>query len=69
MINISKDCKDFILKLLERNKDERIGSKYDEPKPKQEIRKHPWFKGCDWENLKKQKGEMTGHVDTYVKSI
>ena len=46
-IHISDECKDFISKLLIKNKDERLGSKNDFD----EIKAHPWFKCINFDDL------------------
>ncbi|OLY80282.1 putative serine/threonine protein kinase IRE, partial [Smittium mucronatum] len=43
---ISPEARDFILKLLDRNPDKRLGSKGSD-----EVKSHPFFKGIDWSNL------------------
>lgn len=49
-ISMSKECKDFILKCLKKNPDERLGAKNGV----QDIIGHPWFKGIDANNVLKK---------------
>lgn len=49
-INISADGKDFILKLLKKRPEERLGSK-----GANEIKAHRWFSNIDWDLLAEKK--------------
>ena len=48
-VKISKEAEDLIMKLIN-NSNERLGLKGAD-----EIKRHPFFKGIDWENLRKTK--------------
>ena len=48
-VKISKEAEDLIMKLIN-NSNERLGLKGAE-----EIKRHPFFKGIDWENLRNTK--------------
>lgn len=48
---ISSDAKDFISGLLQKDPKERLGSKNDID----EIKKHPWLKDIDWNELYNRK--------------
>ena len=50
-INLSEDAKDVIRKLLEKNPKKRLGSQSGI----EEIKKHPFFKGVDWDNIRNKK--------------
>jgi serine/threonine protein kinase len=43
-----KEASDLILKLLEKNPENRIGSKKDA----EDIMEHPYFEGINWDELK-----------------
>lgn len=43
---VSKDAEDLLLKLLIKDPEKRLGSKN-----KEDIKRHPFFKGLDWEKL------------------
>ncbi|EAY02367.1 AGC family protein kinase [Trichomonas vaginalis G3] len=47
-MNASKDCIDFIQKLLVSDPKKRLGAESID-----EIKHHPWFNGIDWDNLDK----------------
>mmetsp|Transcript_5153 Transcript_5153/g.4372 ORF Transcript_5153/g.4372 Transcript_5153/m.4372 type:complete len:90 (-) Transcript_5153:37-306(-) len=49
-IPISEDGKDFILKLLNKSEEERMGTNGVE-----EIKNHKWFADINWEDLSKKK--------------
>jgi len=46
---ISDKCKNFILKLLDRDPSTRIGAKN-----KDELKKDPFFEGIDWKKLERK---------------
>ena len=50
----SKECKSLCAKLLERNPDKRLGGG---PLDGAEIRRHPFFKGIDWDLLRARQVE------------
>lgn len=50
-IEMSDDCCDIILRLLDKDPGSRFGTKGDE----EEIRKHSWFKDIDWKELERKK--------------
>ena len=50
-VKISDNCKDIILKLLNKNQHKRLGSEADSL----EVLSHPWFKDLDWSKLLERK--------------
>lgn len=50
-IQISDNCRDFILKLLEKHESKRLGSENDSL----EVLSHPWFEDLDWMQLLEKK--------------
>jgi len=63
-VTLSADAKDFILRLLKKNADERLGFRGSE-----EIKKHKWFENIDWKLLSEKKvnppfkPKVTGEYD------
>lgn len=61
--DFSPEVQDLITKLLERNPQNRLGANSIE-----EIKRHPWFNGVDWEHLQDAKPpfvpELTSDEDT-----
>lgn len=49
-IFMSKDMRDFISGLLDKDPDKRLGSR-----GKDEVLNHPWFDGLKWDSLLKKK--------------
>ena len=48
---LSKDVKDLISKLLDKNPENRLGNNNGAD----EIKAHPWFKSINWSNVAKKK--------------
>jgi serine/threonine protein kinase len=48
-LSLSKECQDFISKLLDKNKHTRLGAQ-----GVSEIKSHPWLSSLDWEKLIKK---------------
>jgi serum/glucocorticoid-regulated kinase 2 len=46
-VPLTKECKDFITKLLLKKQSQRLGSSKD----MEEVKAHPWFNGFDWKAL------------------
>ena len=61
-VKLSEEAKDLIFKMIN-NSDERLGKKGPE-----EIKKHPFFKGVDWDNIRNSKApfvpELKNEYDT-----
>ena len=61
-VKLSEEAKDLIFKMIN-NSDERLGKKGPE-----EIKKHPFFKGVDWNNIRNSKApfvpELKNEYDT-----
>ena len=61
-VKLSEDAKDLIFKMIN-NSEERLGKKGPE-----EIKKHPFFKGVDWNNIRNSKApfvpELKNEYDT-----
>jgi serine/threonine protein kinase len=52
-INMSDECKDFITKLLNKNPDERLGTKTGI----QELQDHPFFESINFDDLLNKKNK------------
>lgn len=69
-LNISDDARDFIEKLLDKDKSTRLGSKSED-----EIFQHPFFKDIDWKNLTEKnikspyKPKSKGKYDFFDKEL
>ena len=53
--SISNEAKSLIISLLNRNPNKRLGAG---PTDAEEIKKHAWFDGIDWEKIKNRGYEM-----------
>lgn len=61
---LSKDAKDFIIKLLNKNPTKRLGAG---KKDSEELKSHPFFSGVNWENVLSRKQVMSKPVLREVK--
>ena len=50
-VNVSKNCKDLIIKLLVSDQNKRLGHKYGAA----DIKEHPFFKGINWALIRNEK--------------
>jgi len=49
-VSLSTECRDFLLRILEKDPSKRLGS----VNGLAEIRGHPFFKGVDWDLIKRR---------------